>query len=179
MHWLEKALFEDPFYIYVTLALAAVVMAAAWHSGRRARWLIGIGLLAAAAGGVFVTERLVLTDREQVLRAYDRIADDVARHDVAAAAEYLDRRYRGWGGLRAAATRAAAAVLELYNVRRIRYIGPRNVEIRGKTADSTVTTLVLFGGGENTRPDRTLLRWNVEWIKRDDGWKIHRAELMR
>jgi hypothetical protein len=175
MESLKTALFEDPFYVYLLLGIAGVIALGVWYGRRSAKPLGALLAVAAAAGGVFLLDRAVVTDREQIWAAYDDIAEAVAQHDIERVASHLDLKYRGWGGLRTAAILAAEAAVKSYNIREVRYVGRREVTVTGNTADSRVTTSIHYGG-DASRPSRILRGWKVEWIRREDGWKVRAAE---
>lgn len=176
MESLERTFFEDPTAVYVVLGLLGLILVGVWYGQRTAKWLLALVVLAALGGGVYLLERAVVTDRELIWAAYDDIARSVARHEIERAATYLDGNYRGWGGLKVAAVLAATTAVKAYNIRDVRYMGRRTVELQGSQAHSKVVTVILYGP-DGRPPSRTVLGWDVQWVKRDDGWKVRRATL--
>ena len=174
MNALRHTFFEDPFYVYALLAVAAAATAVVWYRRREVKLLLAAAMLVAIAAGVYLLERAVVTDREQILAAYDDIARAVAHHDIDRLAAWLDGKYRGWGGPKLAAAAAAKAAAKAYNVREVRYVGEIHIAVAGRRADSRVATLILYGDSAE-RPARALLGWEVEWVKRDADWRIRRA----
>jgi len=82
MESLRETFFEDPFYVYVFLALLGLVVVGVWYSRRRTGLLLWLALLGAIGAGVYVLERAVVTDREQIRAALDEMAAAAARQDM-------------------------------------------------------------------------------------------------
>jgi hypothetical protein len=184
METIKTTLFEDPFSIYVILALAAAATIVLWRTGGRSgRWLATrLLVVAILAGGVFAIERLVVTDREQIQLALRDIAASVPAGRIDHAMTYIDDNYHGWGSSRvvpAAAARAVvAAAVKLavanYQVREIKLAGTPRIEVAGKLAECKVSMLILYSS-EGT-PSKYPMAWKVKWIKRPEGWRIEGAE---
>ena len=179
MDWLRTSLLEDPFYLYLGLGLAVAALLAGWYSRRRGRLLLAAGVLAAIGVGVYILERAVVTDREKIRAALDDIAAAVERGDIDAAGAWLDEKYTGWGvgNLRlgkSAAILAAKVVVNTYKVRQVQYLGKPEITVSGKTAASRLRTAVHYGR-QGEGGGRVLLAWEVEWVKRTEGWRIRRA----
>lgn len=169
MESLRHALFEDPTYVYVSLGLAELALAAVWHSRRGARWLAALLVPIVLAAGVFVTERLVVTDREQIFAAMKEIADGIADRDFAAVAGWIDEDLTGYYAGKAQAVAAGRRAAERYDVRSVGYLNPR-LAIDGGRARLRVTTVVsLRAAGDASR---TVLTWDIRWVKREQGWRI-------
>jgi len=173
MESLKESLFEDPFYLYVTLAFVELALVGLWHARRTRRrliWLAGPVLLAA---GVFVTEKLVVTDREQIRRAMIQIARHVEAADLDALREYLDEDLTGAYGDRDQAVQAGRRILKIYRVKSVRYLNPR-LTIGDDRAEVRVTTVVDF---ESTgSAGRTALKWRFGWRKRGERWRIREVD---
>jgi len=173
MQWFEKTFFEDPFYVYVVLALAGVVCLGMWRARRQFQWLAAIAVLGLLAAGAHLLDRAVMTDREQIRAALDAMADAATRRDAAALTDHLDDSYRGWG-LRKAAVRVAAEVaLRRYSIRAVKHTAAPQIKVTGDRADSRVY-IVIHHGGEGSL-GRYPMGWQVEWIRRGDRWKVQHA----
>ncbi len=188
METIKTALFEDPFFIYVILALAAAAVIALWRTGGCSRGWLATRLLVVAslAGGIFAIERLVVTDREQIQLALRDIAVSVPAGRIDHAMSYLDENYRGWGRTSAGASPAVRGIvagavklaIANYRIQEIRLLGKPRIEVDGKPAiplaGCKVSVLILYKY-EGT-PSKHVLAWNVTWIKRPEGWRIESAE---
>ncbi len=174
MESVRHALFEDPLYVYVTLGFVELALAAVWHA-RRGRWR-GAALLVppVLAAGVFLVERLVVTDREQIHLAMREIASWVEAGDFEKAAPYLDEEFSGPYGPKAAAVRYGSEMIARFKITSLRWLDPA-LEIRGDRAALRVTSVLEFAGGPLGR-GRSVLTWTMQWIKRAEGWRIHRVE---
>jgi hypothetical protein len=176
MDSLRETLFESPFYAYLLLAIVGIALAAIWYARRQTVWLVLLGVVVVLGGVVFVVERTVVTDREQILEVLHEIAGAVERHDLPAAGQYFDDNFRGWMGTKARALVIAQDVCEAHGVRSVSLFGKTEVRFtRPGRAECRVRTLVLFG--KSTPPDgRTLIAWETDWIKRDAGWRVRYAK---
>jgi ketosteroid isomerase-like protein len=99
-------LFEGRMAVYVSLAAVAIVLLAAWRLNRRGRWLIGVGAVAVLAGLYFLLDRLVETDREQVVRKVQEMAAGVRTRNADAIFTHISERFNR-GGVDRAQFRAA------------------------------------------------------------------------
>src|SRR5436190_21765029 len=73
---------ETPWPPIIILAIIAIACLAVWTSQKRAAWLLAGLLTVAAAVGVFVIERSIVTEAERVEQSV---------HDLAAAFQRKDR----------------------------------------------------------------------------------------
>lgn len=81
---IERFLFEQPLMPVMVLAVIAIVAAVAFaRLGRRRRGLLVAGVLAAIAGGVYVTASLVTTQRERLLEQTEALIGAAATLDIA------------------------------------------------------------------------------------------------
>ena len=176
METIKTALFEDPFSVYLVLALAAAAIIVLWRTGGRSGgWLAARLLVVAAfAGGVFAIERLVVTDREQIQLALRDIAVSVPAGRIDHAMTYLDEKYRGWGEFKPGVVLAVKLAVAKYQIQEIRLIGKPPIKVAGKLAECKISAIVLYSF-EGT-PSKYPMAWNVKWIKRQEGWRIEDAE---
>ena len=175
MDSLTRTFHEDPFYVYLALGVVAVAFGVVWYERRRPKWLLGVLAAALLAGGIFLLERLVVTDREQIIEALDEIADAVEREDIEAVGAYLDDDFGGWRPSKTIALRAAKAAISRYQIAKVQYWGDREVTVTNpERAEARFRTMIQYGGR-----NRVLLEWKLTWVKRDDGWRIRRASTPR
>ena len=176
METIKTTLFEDPFSIYVILALAGAAIIVAWRAGGRSgQWLATrLIVVAVLAGGIFAIERLVVTDREQIELALRDIAASVPAGRIDHAMAYLDEKYMGWGKFKPVVVVAVKIAVAKYQIKEVRLIGQPRIEVADKLAEGKVSVLILYNY-EGT-PTKHVLAWNVKWIKRPEGWRIQGAE---
>lgn len=169
MESIERALFEDPLYVYVSLAFVELALVGMWHARRSRGWLASLAVPVVLAVAVFATEKLVVTDREQIHRAMAEIADHVEAGSFERVAEYLDEDLAGAYGDKDQAVQAGRTALKVYRIQSLRYLNLR-VEVDGHQASVRVTTVIEFQG--RAAGGRDVLRWQLGWVKRPEGWRI-------
>ena len=170
MESVKETLFEDPFYLYVLLAIAAVVCLGVWRSRRKAKWLLMIGVLVLLAGGFYFLERAIVTDRERIWAALDAMAAAAEKHDVDTLTGYLDDNYRGWRLGKITAVAAAKLALRRWQIHKVKFMERPKVAVSGDSADSTVRVVFHYDGQK-----RHPMGWEVEWVRRPDGWRVRHA----
>ncbi|MGC9454366.1 MAG: hypothetical protein ACP5HU_05830 [Phycisphaerae bacterium] len=170
MDGIRTALFEEPFYIYVALAFAELVLLGIWYERRTRRWALSLLAPVVLAGAVFVMEAVVETDREQITRALNEIADDVEAGSTAAGERYLSDDYSGFGGSKEEIVSRARNVLDRYGIRSIDYVNLR-VEVSDSTARTNFSTVITLGSSV-AGGGKTSFVWNIRWRKGNDGWRI-------
>lgn len=182
MNCISAALFERPLWLLAMLAAAEVVTLVLWRARRTRRaGMVSIApvLLAAA---VLLLSWLVVTDREYIERAYEVIAADVAAGGTDALATYLDEDVEiaiepddSEPDLdKAGAIRLAEHYVGEMKLREVK-LSRMTIGVSGDRAETEVTTTLLNDWPE-VAGARLVLSWSVKWVKRDDGWRILRAE---
>lgn len=169
MESLKETLFEDPFYLYVVLAFAALAMAGMWYGQRKTRWLV---LAAACVGlgvGAFFLERWVETDREQILRAVGEIARDVEAGRFDKMDEYLDEKFGGSYADKAGAIAAGRLALQTADVKSIKVVRYQ-LDLKADPVEFTVTTSIVYI--VQGQMGRNSITWKTQWAKRAPGWRI-------
>lgn len=92
-------LFEGRISVYAVLAALAVFLLLAWWQMRK-RWLLGGVVLAAALVGLYaLLDRMVETDREQIVRKVKEMAAAVNAHNLNAAFAHFSDQFRSQRGL--------------------------------------------------------------------------------
>lgn len=176
MDRLETAFCEDPFYVYFALALAELVLAGIWYEKRTRRWAATLLVPVVLAGAVVLVEKLVVTDREWLVRAAGEIAADFEAGKVDAAEKYLDEKLMGFFGVKQATLAAGRAALLKYDLQSVR-LTKLEVQVDDERAKMHTVSIITFKGEEFS--GRTSLIWDVHWLKRDDGWRIIRVDRPR
>ena len=167
MDSLSQLFFEDPLYVYITLAFAELVLLAIWHETRSRRWLIALAGPPVLAGIVLLVATAVVTDREQIIQAAHTIARDAEAGDVAAAQTYLDDRYSGLGVNKPGVVAIARAFLTKYQVTHVGFTRLTVEVYRDGRATMHAATIIAFGS-----EGKTAIVWDVQWVKRPAGWRI-------
>ena len=178
METLQKTFLEDPLYVYISLAIAELVLAAIWHERRSRKSVLMLLIPPVLAGAVCIVAAVVVTDREQILRAATEIADDVAAGGSAAVKKYLDKdfagRYQGHRLDKAGAVAACRGETNRFRIIRIKLTSP-TISVTGDSAEMHVTAFMRFEtgvAGARTVP----VGFQVFWIKRGGSWLIFSAD---
>ena len=188
MESLKTAFFESPTYVYISLAIAELVLAAIWYERRNRRTAMALAVPVLLAGLVFAVEALVVTDREYITAALQAMAEEAETGsgsdsaEFAAGRKYLDDAVRvdlggSYGGVnlsKAQTIEAARRVLRQLNVAKVA-VPKLVVEVDGRRAKTHFTTIITFTSKE-LGEQRTSLIWDLQWTKREDGWRITRVE---
>lgn len=165
METLQRTFLESPLYVYVFLAFAELALAAIWHERRTRRLAMSLLVPPAMAAIVFAVSTLVVTDRERLIQAAEKIARNAENGSIAAAVGYLDDNYHGLGGDKQGLIDEGNRMLSQFRIKKIRFTS-MNVEVQGQTAVMNAGTIIEFTDGQYP------LAWEVGWIKRPQGWRI-------
>jgi len=176
MESLRRALFEDPLYVYVSLAFVELALVGIWHARRTGRRLAYLAVPVVLAVAVFAMERLVVTDREQILQAMQDIAGHIEAGSFDPVAEHIDEQLTGAYGDKGQVVQAGRRILTLYDIKSLRYLNPR-VDVAGDQAVLRVTTVIVFQ--RQAAGGRTAMSWRLRWIKRSGGWRILEVDRAR
>lgn len=167
---MKATFFEDPAYVYAALVVAEFVLVVVWLSRRNRRWATMLVVPLILGGAVFGLERLVVTDREELVAAAGQIAQDFEAASTAAAERYLDDDLRGSFRSKRAALAAGRLAIERYGLAGVRFT-KLEVRVSGLQATMHASTIILFNRSD-IGPGRVSLIWDVHWIKRPQGWRI-------
>jgi len=176
MESIKAVLLEDPFSLYVALAIVFVATAAICHErrSRKAPLLLAIPLVLAAA--IFSIERLVVTDREKIASAAEEIARSFEEGNAAAILKHLDEDFKasfqGKTVSKADVRAIAEATRTRYGISRIK-VTKFTTEIESNRAENHAVTLITYHYQGAT--NRTSYVWELTWIKRPEGWRILRV----
>jgi hypothetical protein len=171
MAGIKTALLEEPFYIYVALGFAELVLAAIWRERRGRRWALALLVPPVLAGMVFAVEAAVETDREQITRALREIAADAEAGSTAAGARYLDDAYDGFGGSREGVVSHAERTLRSFEIAHVGFVNLR-VDVDGRRARTTFSSIIGFRSRGGGAEGKTSLVWDIQWVRREQGWRI-------
>ena len=170
METLQKVFFESPLPIYLTLVFAEIALAAVWHERRGRRAKLAMLIPPVLAVIVFSASTLIVTDREQIIRAAKTIAREVEVGRIDALSELVDEDYSGFGDDKAGAIGATELAMGVYRVSRVRFT-KLQVEVEGGEAAMHAATVIEFGAARYGS-GRTGVIFDVRWIRRPEGWRI-------
>jgi hypothetical protein len=87
-------LFEGRPAVFVVLAAAALVLFVAWWQTRKRYWFYGAVAFLALAGLYFLLDRLVETDREQIVRKIEEMSAGVRERNVDRIFAHVSEQFR-------------------------------------------------------------------------------------
>lgn len=176
---LRSLVFDRPLGVYITLGVVWLASLAAYRyrqtRARRAMLIVPI-LLAAC---VFFVERAVVTDREQIVEILHGIAADTEAGHTWTLEQCLDDDFEGFehAGFdlgKSDTIRLVRWAMDAYGVKRAG-IMRTHVQVRRAgdwpAAEVRLGTLIVFDKS-SLGPGRTTLKWEIDWVRRPDGWKI-------
>ncbi len=176
MDTITTALFEDPIWLYVILGVIEAALVARWRGQPGNRVTIGLLVPLVLAGAVFYISRAVVTDRERISAATQAIIQDIRDGNTDLLAEYLDDEYRGFCGTKPQAVETCRLAIDRHGLGVVT-VKQLEVQLVDLTAQMQVTTLIVPSKrGAGSRPIR--LKWEIEWAKRLQGWRIVKATVM-
>jgi len=168
MDTIKATLFEDPTYIYISLAFAELALAALWYERRTRTWLRALLVPPLLAAGVVALAALVETDREQILRAVDEMARDAEAGKVDAFERWLDDQFTGAYGAKAKAIDNARAEIRRYQIKEVAVMKKLTLDIAEDRARLRLSTIITF----RDIGDKIPLMWDVRWVRREPGWRV-------
>ena len=171
MEALKIALFKNPLGIYIALAIVGVLGLVSYQNWRtfKSAWPTAVALIVGAA--VFTVSTLVVTDREQIGAACEKIANAISNRNTVVVEFLLDEEFTGLSETqtRKKAIRRLDSDLKAYGVTGVKFkILDLNVR------DSLANMLVRSDITSETIPAMRL-NWRVIWIKRPTGWLVYRV----
>ena len=171
MEALKTSLFENPLGIYIALAIIGALGLVSYHTWRtfKSAWPTAVALVAGAA--VFTVSTLVVTDRERIGAACEKIADAISNRNTVVVEFLLDKDFTGLSETqtRKKAIRRLDSDLKTYGV-----TGAKLKILDMKVRDDLATMLVRSDITSETIPAMRL-NWRAVWIKRPAGWLVHKV----
>jgi len=166
---LRSVLFESRAQL---TAFSLVLMGAAYAAWLRmsppgrSRVLVGAAGLIVA---LFLIQSAVMTDRERVRRALDGFVSAIEKRDERAVAEAIDAAFDSDGLDQAGMVGYVSDAARKLEVRDSR-LGSVSIQVDGDLARvrlSATATIRLDG-----TPFRASGRWELDWARRNDRWKL-------
>ncbi len=168
METMKSLFLEDPTTLYVILGVAMLGLLLGWHYRRQKILLKLAALPILLAGGLFILDAAVMTDREELHRDIRNLAERVEARQIDGALEYLDPNYRGFRGDREGLANAIRVDSRMDDLEEIR-IGNFSVDVHGRQATMRVQSVLKVSG---SYAGTYALNWTLYWIKRPEGWRI-------
>lgn len=170
MDTLRRTFFEDPLYVYIALAFAELVLAAVWYERRTRRALALLAVPVVLAGGAFLLERAVQTDREVIVASAREMAEGLSAGDFEPLERYVSRDFHGPLGSRDAVLARSRRVIDRYELSAVEV---RSVEVTVEGEQAVMTGGTVVEGGYEGATFRTLVGWEIDWVREPDGvWRI-------
>jgi len=170
MDALQEIFLEGPLGVYLALIFAEVVLAGWWYESRRGGAKLAMLVPPILAVMVLGVSTLIVTDRQEILRAAKTIARQAEAGRLEALEELLDDDYAGFGNDKAGAIAVAKSALRNDQVYRVRFTRLQ-VQVEGGEAAMHAATVVEFGDAR-FGSGRTGVIFEVRWIRRPGGWRI-------
>ena len=169
---MRETFFENPLWAYVVLGLAAVVLLAVFLERRTPRRAALLLVPVVLAGLTFLVERVVLTDREKIVRAAEDIAHAVETGRTEEIPRYLDGKFvarlRGLPVIKPAVVAVCRSETSAWGIVGVSLHNVQ-VQVTGMQAKMHVNSIISFGEGGR---QRTGIIWDVLWIKRGQEWLV-------
>lgn len=146
----------------------ALCAAALWESGAARRYAIPAILL--IIGLLFVVQKLVVTQREEIRLAMGVFVSAMVREDSSAIEDALARDYAGEGMDREAFTKYLGALMEVLDIRDTRFMRcdmdmGDDSAVMALTVRATVSIRGRIG-------QLHWGSWRIAWLREVGGWKI-------
>jgi hypothetical protein len=177
---LQWRVLESPWSAVAVLLVLALTALLIWRRYRRRGWIYLAGGLALAAAGVWLSAGALVTPREQIAQAIDRLAWSAQRKDLSVLYEVVDPDYDDGRYDRDTLLGLASRYYAEYRVGRVAIDG-LEVELSGDSAKATfranINVEIPMIGREVTVPSS----WTTQWIRRPQGggsvWRLRSARL--
>jgi hypothetical protein len=174
MTWLT----EDPAPVYWTCAALAIILLFTVFATRRLKYLAGVVLVLLIAAGAWLTDVMVVTDRETVESKSLEMAAAAERGDVAGLEQVFSPQFRLLDMNRDQVLRLARRYLPPTELRSIKLWVE---EIIGKNGDPELVCKCMVrasGSFSDFTVDTFLGRMDLTYAKDADGqWRIRRMTL--
>jgi len=170
--------FESPLWLgaFCFLLFAGVLFARQrWESGAARRYAIPTTLL--IIGLLFVIQKLVVTQREEILMAMNAFVAAIEREDTSAIHEALAQDYAGDAMDREGFTNYLASVMEVLDIRDTRLM-QRDLDIGDDSAVMTLTAKATVSV-RNQIGQFHWGSWRMAWLRKPEGWKIVSVKPLR
>jgi hypothetical protein len=177
-------LFEGRQTVYVVLAAAAALLLVAWWQTRKRYWLIGAGAVVGLVGLYFLLDRLVETDREQVVRKVREMAAAVEARNIDGIFVHVSKEFR-LGGLDKDGFRSfAEQAIRLRQVEEVEvwdfdvppaYRSPHESRVGGSTRQTLVAQVAFRAKPKGNGPGMEGVGYPCEarFVRDPDGqWRL-------
>jgi hypothetical protein len=169
MDFLQRLFLEDVWRLAVLAVLVIGATAIAWyHRPERCKWWIPV-LAVVVMAGLFVVQRVVVTDREQIRGILFELVVACETEDVDRIIATIDEGYNADGLTYDVLVPLIRQGFEVVDVSEIRLLG-LHIEPTGDEAVAKFAAIHRVDWGAGEQPYRS--RWELHWYHREAGWKI-------
>jgi len=171
MKFLIHLLFESPFWLgaFCFLLFAGMLFARQrWESVTARRYAIPATLL--IIGLLLVIQKIVVTQREQILLALGSFVSAIEREDTSAIEDALAQDYATEGMDREEFTKYLASLLELLDIRDTRFMR-RDLDMGDDSAVMTLTARATV----SVRGQIGQFQWGswrIAWLREAGDWRV-------
>lgn len=161
---------ENPWPLILVAGLLAMVCVGLWVPSKRGIWLVGAAIFLAAGAGVFVFERMIVTERELVEIHLRDLAAAFQKKDVPRTLGYFSEARDPRVLTLKTLIRSAAGMADIGEDLSIKDVSVRltaggSRAVARFRANASVTVM-----NHNAGPVFT--RWEMTWQKEGGAWKI-------
>lgn len=173
MNWLEGLFAENVSPLLWLLALGALVLVIATAATGRAKFLLGVGVLAVLAAMLVIVEWLWETDRERIDKVVESLAQAVRDEDAAAIERHLAPRCRYGGANRSDIVRLAESLFRTIEIDKLT-ISNRKTEVFRLRQEATCEFLAVMRGKQsNVEFNPYPTRWIFTFTQTTSGeWQV-------
>ena len=168
---MTRVLFESSVWLggFCFLLFAVVLLIRPrWESAATRRYALPVTLLLIAL--LFLTQRLVVTQREEILAALEELVTAVEQKNVAAIGGLISEDYQDRHRDRDGFIDHVGSILEAVSIHDVRY-QRRDVTFDDETAAMKLAALATVG--IRRTPGQTHWGvWRIDWVREADGWRI-------
>jgi hypothetical protein len=169
-------LVEDPTPVYVLLAVAALVLAAAYWNRRKRSYLFGIAGVLLLAGVVWLIDFLVVTERERLAATVKSMGQAVKAMDVDRVFQHISDSFESSGLKKSAFQEVVRRNVRVYEAREMQIWDVEIKELDAEKRTANVEFLAKVRGNWSGGEEFYLVR--AEFVLEADGqWRMRHFTL--
>jgi hypothetical protein len=170
-------LVDDPFVVYLLLAIVALCLGAAWWRSRQRQWLYGLAIIAGLFVIVMLLAHFVETDEKRIKRSLNEMVDAANRREVARLFENISDQFRIKSVDKATFRNAVRGLLERGEVTHIKVWDIDAVEISRPKRAATVD---FFASAKGPWLEGSFYRCRSRFVlDADNKWRLQTFELFQ
>lgn len=174
---MKSLFFEDPFWLYALLLMAEGVLVTLWRRRGDRKSALRLLIPPAMAALIFALATLVVTDRERIKEATQKLVAGLNAGRTTELASRLASDFRGtFRGMkplkRGETLERVQKALRQHGVAKIT-IKSLKVKVRGDQATVHLVTMIELRG--KMFRGKIPARWTLQWVKQGKRWLIRDA----